>query len=174
MQAETKQTTRSFGAGGNLYFAITFVGSIFLVIFGLVASKNGDWRGIMIVAGIMAALFLMIQVLRFRVGPDSFSCRTLVSSKTYHYADISIGYFMVTISQSRPQGTATFGIELKDGQKAEINLRLFPIGAAVLLFDELERHNIPIEVPDLWAAQRMLKDILKAKAKRDVRDTRAA
>ena len=47
----------------------------------------------------------------------------------------------------------------------EVNLRLYVIKAAATLFNELERHGIPIEVPNLWAAQRMMNQIRKAQSK---------
>jgi hypothetical protein len=140
----------------------------------MIASKNNDWKPFLIVAGIMAGLCLMLQILWFKVGPDGFVCRTLISSKAYDYANVAKGFFTVSIRSSTPQGTANFCIELKDGTRTEINLRLYTIGAAVSLFDEFERHGIPIEVPDLWAVHRMIKEILKAKSKRDLREAKAA
>lgn len=169
MSDAKNRTARSFGAGGNLYFVIGFFGTIFLVIFGLVGSKNGDWRGTLIVVGIITALFLMLQVLRLKVGPDGFVYRTLIFQRTYDFDDISKGFFTVTYSSSTPMGVGNFCVELKDGTKAEVNIRLYVIGAAVALFDELERHDIPIEVPDLPAAHRMVREILKAKAKTQAR-----
>jgi hypothetical protein len=165
MRAETNRSAQSFGAGGNLYFVIGLFGTFFLGLFSVVARKNGEWGVVMIIAGIIAALLLMLQVLKFKIGPDGFVYRTLISSTAFDFDDISKAGLTVTYSGSTPQGIGNLRVEMKDGRKSEVNLRLYVIKAAATLFNELERRGIPIEVPNLWAAQRMMNQIRKAQSK---------
>jgi hypothetical protein len=165
MESTVNRTSHSFGASWNLYFLVGLLGTIFLGIFIAVARKEGNWTPFYITGGILVAVLLMFQLIRIQIGPGGFVFRTPLSSNTVDFADVSRGYFVVTYSGDTPQGVGSFCVETKDGKKSDLNLRIYSIKAAAALFDELDRHGIPIEVPDLWAANRMVNEIRRAQAR---------
>ena len=116
-------------------------------------------------ARILVALVLMLQLLRFQIGPDGFVLRTPLSRDTVDFANLSKAFFVVTYAGSTPQGIGSFCVETKDGKKYDLHIRAYSVKAAAALFDELDRHGIPIEVPNLWAANRMVNVIRRAQAK---------
>jgi hypothetical protein len=165
MESTVNRTARTCGAGGNLYFLVGVLATIFLGVSFVVARKNGDWTLFYIFSPILLGLLLVLQLIRFQIGPDGFVLRTPLSSKTVDFGDLSRAYFVVIYGGSTPQGVGSFCVETKDGKKIDTNLRLYTIKAAAALFDELDRHGIPIEVPNLWAANRMVNEIRRAQTR---------
>ena len=82
---------------------------------------------------VLVALLLILQLIRFQIGPDGFVLRTPLSSTTVDFADLSRAYFVVIYGGSTPQGVGSFCVETKDGKKIDLNLRLYTIKAAVAL-----------------------------------------
>ncbi len=57
-------------------------------------------------------------------------------------------------------------IEMLDGTRTEINLRIFPIETAVTVLDALEKANIPVDEPRRQRTRSILKRIRALQAKR--------
>jgi hypothetical protein len=165
MESTPNRTARTFGHSWNLYIPVGLLATLFLAIFIGVARKEGNWIPVYITVGIVVALLLMFQLIRFQIGPDGFVYRTPLTSTTIDFADLSRGYFGVTYTGKTPQGVGKFCVETKDGKTFDLKLRIYTIKAAAALFDELDHHGIPIEVPDLWAANRMVNEIRRAQAR---------
>lgn len=159
------RNARSYGASGNLYFLVGMLATLFLGIFSAVARKDGNWIPAYATCGIAVALLAMLQLIRFTIGPDGFVMRKPLSTETIDFADVTRAYFIVTYGRRTPQGVGDFCVQTKDGKEHPLNARIYPITAAAELFDALDRHGIPIEVPDLWAANRMVNEIRRAQAK---------
>lgn len=104
-------------------------------------------------------LFAGMSRLRLEIRHDGIHFRNLTSNRFLSYTDIAGAYLKVVTTRKAPQGVAAFWLRTKDGRRTKINLRSFPIQAAALLFTELERRDIPIDIPDHWTARRMVSQI---------------
>jgi hypothetical protein len=157
VREESFTSPLAFRAGRHLYAVIGVFVSLFSALGALIVVKRGDWTFLAVV--VAAALFLLLQVLRLQVGFDGFKYRNLSGSREVAFAEVGRAYMDVVRSQHSPQGVARFWIERRDGRRVKVNLRTFPVQAAASLFTALEAHDIQIEVPDEWAARRMVEQI---------------
>lgn len=165
MSEEYSTNTRVYRVGAEvLVFAGVF--ALFFTTLGIViAAKKGDWNFLAIIVGAFAVFFFLLQVLRLEIGSEGFKYRNLSGSRTVLFADVRRAYVEVVRDTQAPQGVAVFWVEQQDGKRVKVNLLTFPIQAAAVLFTALETHGVQIEVPDLWAARRMVDQIRTAQAK---------
>ncbi len=162
------RTARSYGASVGLYVLTGLLAALFLGMGVGVGRQSGNWIPFYLFSGVLVLVLAMLQLMRFKVGPDGFTCRTTQAVETIDFADVTRGYFIITVvihNGFPSQRVTDFGVEKKDGTTFRFNLRHYSVKAAAHLFDELDRHGIPIEVPDIPAAHRMDRQIRKAQAK---------
>ena len=165
MARESSTGAQVYRVGGHTLAVVGIFMALFAALALVIAVKQGDWTTLAVVASVAAGLFLLLQVLRLEVGPDGFKYRNLSGSREVAFADVGRAYVDVVRADIAPQGVARFWVERVDGRRVKVNLRTFPIEAAAVLFTALEAHGIDIEVPDGWAARRMVEQIRAAQAK---------
>jgi hypothetical protein len=155
-----------FRAGLHLYVLVGLLVSLFIGLGIAVAIRREDWTFLAVAGGGAVVLFLLLLVLRLEVRHEEFAYRNLSGSRTVPFTDIERAYFETVHADAAPQGVAVFWVEVRGGKRVKVNLRTFPIRAAALLFATLERHGVPIQVPDTWAAKRMNRQVREEMAKR--------
>jgi hypothetical protein len=157
---------RRYRVGSNVLVAIGIFAGLFATLGIIIGLKQSDWTFLEVVVGSALALFLLLQVLRLEIGPDGFRYRNLSGTRVVDFTEVSRAYIDVIRSEYAPQGVARFWVERRDRGRIKINLRTFPVQAAADLFTALEMHGIHIEVPDEWAARRMVDQTRAAQHKR--------
>jgi len=165
MGDEPVTDSQVYRVGTHLLIIVGAFASFFAALGIVIGVRRGDWTFLALVAGVAAALFLLLHVLRLEVRPDGFKYRNLSGSRQLLFRDVRRAYIEVVRADVAPQGAGVFWVERRDGRRVKVNLRTFPIQAAASLFTALESHGIPIEVPDLWAARR-LADQVRAEQER--------
>jgi CDP-diglyceride synthetase len=148
-----------FRTGNHLWSVVAIFGIVFLGFGAWIAATRSDWSFVVIVAGALAAIFLLLTYLKLEIQDTGFHYRNLTTNRFVPFADIEIAYFETIRASAAPQGVATFWVRLRDGKALKINLRTFPIRAAAVLFKAFERHGIEIVVPETWSARRMAAQI---------------
>ena len=150
---------REIHAGGKpAWRPYVVIGVIYLVVGGiglLAGLVKGEWTGFSITSAIALSFLAALWRARLQVEPPSIVYQTLFSRREIAYADIADAFFETVRSGFAPQGAAKFFLRLKNGKTLGINLRLFPIETAALLFQHLEARHIPLAAPATWAARRM-------------------
>jgi hypothetical protein len=162
---ESSTSPLIFRAGVHLYAVIGVFVLLFAALGAFIVVKRGDWTYLAVVVGAAAVLFLLLQLLRLEVGSDGFKYRNLSGSREIAFTEVRRAYIDVVRSEYAPQGAARFWIERRDGGRVKVNLRTFPVRAAAILFTALEAHATQIEVPEEWAARRMVQQVRAAQAK---------
>jgi hypothetical protein len=155
-----------FRAGLHLFILVGLLCALFLGLGVAVGARRGDWTFLAVVGAGALAVFLLPLALRLEVRPDAFAYRNLSGSRTVPFGEVERAYFETVRADAAPQGVAAFWVQLRGGKALKVNLRTFPVRAAALLFAALERHGVPIEVPDSGAAKRMYRQIREEKARR--------
>jgi hypothetical protein len=155
MTTKASEPELVFRAGTHLYFIIGIFASLFLALGVLIAIKTNEWAFLAVVGGGTAVLYALVSYLKLVIRENGFTYRNLSMNRSVEFAEIIKACFETVHARAAPQGAAAFWVHLGDGTAMKINLRMFPIRAAAVLFSTLERHGISIEVPDTWAAQRM-------------------
>jgi len=128
------------------------VGALCGVFFGLgvvaTVENRGAWPVLAVAGG--AALYLLVKLLylRLQVSPEGIRYRTLAADRAFAFGDIERGYFEQVVNRAAPQGVRTFWIRPKQGKPVQIDLRSLPVRAATVLYAALQRHGIPIDIPE--------------------------
>jgi hypothetical protein len=161
-----------YRAGLHLFVIVGIFAAFFIALGVVIAVKRSDGTFLAVAGGGTAVLFLLLCWLRLEIRPDGFTYRNLSMNRAVAFADVERAYFETLTADVAPQGVATFWVGLRDGKAIKVNLRTFPIRAAALLFTALERHGIPIDVPNTWAAQRMARQIREEQARLGNRPSR--
>jgi hypothetical protein len=165
MKGEQETASRVYRVGIHLLVVVGIFAGLFAALGVFLAVKKGNWTVLAIVVAFAAVLFLLLQLQRLEIGGTSFKYRNLSGSREVTFADVGRAYFEVVRAKNAPQGVARFWIERRDGSRVKINLRVFPVEAAAVLFTALESHDVEIEVPDAWAARRAADQVRAAQAK---------
>jgi hypothetical protein len=140
------------------------VGALCGVFFslGIVATveNRGAWPVLAVAGG--AALYLTVKLLflRLQVSAEGIRYRTLGADRAFGYADIERGFFTQVVNRAAPQGVRTFWIRPKQGKPMQIDLRSLPVRAATVLYGALQRHGIPIDVPEPLPVQKRRPGVL--------------
>jgi hypothetical protein len=164
-QSESGQAV-VFRAAMGLYIIVGVLMGFFIVLGLLIAIKKpSEWLFLAGTCAVTIILLALISYLRLEIGHEGIHYRNLSNNRLLKYSDIKRAYFEVVKTHKAPQGVAVFWIEPNDGRRMKVNLRTFPTAAAAVLFTELERRSIPIDVPDLWAARNMVDQIRKCQEK---------
>jgi hypothetical protein len=152
---------RSFRVGMHL---VVVVGVAALFFGGLLFTGRGALGGAAAwgLLGVFASLAWVLSTLRLDIGRDAFTTRSAFGATTMRYDAVERAYFEVVRTSRTPQGVAAFFVEPRHGAPVKVNLRVFPVAAAALLLRALETRDIPIDVPDAWAARRMYDQIKAA------------
>jgi len=145
-----------------------------LVIFALVTilvtvavalqiSIESNWW---IAVGFFGVAFLVIRTVRmassrFDMRPSGFTYRISPNTRTVEFAEIEKARF----ESFRFSEKYSFYVQLRNGQRVEMDLRPFPEGAGAALLTALEYHRIPIEQSDTFAAKWAVRRIRDAQAK---------
>ena len=137
------------------------------MVLGLVVmiQNPANWQVFAVGCGLEASILAALRYLRFEIGHGGIHYRNWTANRSLKYSDMKRAGLEVIVGRYYPQGIAVFVIEPKEGRSLRIRLDNFPILASALLFTELERRNIPIHVPERWAAKRMAGQIRAAQAK---------
>jgi len=165
MGGEPATDSQVYRVGAHLLAIGGVFASLFAALGIAIAVKKGDWMFLMVDIGVVAVLFLLLQVLRLEVRSDGFKYRNLSGSREVLFAEVSRAYIEVVRASRAPQGVGVFWVERRDRGRVKVNLRTFPIQAAAALFTALEMHGIQIEVPDEWAARRIADQVRAEQAK---------
>jgi hypothetical protein len=160
-----------FRAGGsNLYVLVGVFASFFLALGVIDGIRRDDWTSLAVVSGAIVFLFLLLSYLRLEIGVEGFRYRNLSTNRRLQFGDIERAYFATVYGVYAPQGVATFWVQPRQGKPMKINLMTFSVEAAAALFIALDRHGVPIEVPNTWAAQLLAKQIRDHQAKLQSRE----
>jgi hypothetical protein len=167
MNAESSNTVGSQVFRPPLH-PFVVVGVVFLFVEGLlllIRLKTGNNYPFIMCGSLFVVMFVLAGWSRLEIRPDGFRYRTLLGTRRVAFADVSRAYFQV-VGRDRhaSEGMAVFRVEKKDGQRVTVNLRMFQMNAAAVLFTALERQGIEIEIPDLVAARRMADCVRAAQA----------
>jgi hypothetical protein len=158
--------SRSFRVGAHLCVVVGLAAALFIGLGVSVWLKNGDRAILGIAVGVFGALAVVLATLRLDVTRDGCTARSLFGATTVRFADLARAYFEVTRHESAPQGAASFWVQPRSGAAHKVNLRVYPIEAAALLFRALDAHGVAIDVPDAWAARRMNDQVRAAMRRR--------
>lgn len=120
---------------------------------------------------LFAALMLMLFAMRLEIGISKFRYQQLHVVHDVAYRNISRAFIEVEYYLKAPQGAAFFWVQLRDGQRIKLLVKMFPLRAVALLVSRLEANGIPLEVEDAWAARVMADAIRKGQAKAARRGT---
>ena len=145
----------SFRAAGRPYAMVGVLTGFFLGLGALATWENGGAWPVVAIAG-CAGLYLVIKLLylRLEVTADGVRYRTLRADRRWGFADLERGYFQTVVNRAAPQGVRSFWLKPKAGPAINIDLQTLPVRAAAVLFGALQRHGIPIDVPDNPTPQR--------------------
>lgn len=165
MPDDARNVTFTYRAGVHLYVLIGIPATILFAIAVAAGVRTGDWKMAAVVVATVAVWFALLAILKLEIRTDGFRYRNLTGVRSIQFADIEYAYFVTLRSSHTPQGVASFWVRSRSGAATKVNLRTFPIRAAAVLFAALDAHQIPIQVPDTWAARRMAKQIRDAQAK---------
>jgi hypothetical protein len=165
MAGATPTASQVYRVGAHLLGVVRFFTVAFTALGIFVVVKKGDWT-LLAVTGVVALLFvLLLQLLRLEISSTGFRYRNLSGSREMAFADVGRAYFEVVRGTNSPQGVAAFWVEGRDGKRVKVNLRTFSVQAAAALFTALESNGIQIEVPDEWAAKRVVDQVRAVQAK---------
>ena len=165
MAEEPVPASHVYRVGVHLLVVVGVFASFFVALGIAMVVKREDWTPLMLVVGATVVLILLLRVLRLEVRSDGFKYRNLSGSREVLFAAVVRAYIEVVRAGSAPQGAGVFWVERRDGGRVKVNLRTFPIQAAAILFTGLESHGIQIEVPDEWAARRLVDQVRAEQAK---------
>ncbi|UYC17991.1 hypothetical protein NRY95_08575 [Xanthomonas campestris pv. phormiicola] len=116
-----------------------------------------------------AGLLFVLSTIRLEISRNLLKRRSLFGVDIIQFKDVVSAYISVEYSSKAPQGSASFWIQPRNAAPLKINLRLYPVQAAAMLFFILEAQGIDIDVPDTWSARRMQQQIRAAQAKAKAR-----
>lgn len=145
----------TFRAAGRPYAMVGAMTGFFVGLGALATWENaGAWPVLAIAAG--AGLYLVIKLLylRLEITGDGVRYRTLRADRTWGFADLERGYFQTVVNRAAPQGVRSFWLKPRAGPAINIDLQTLPVRAATVLFGALQRHGIPIDVPESPAPER--------------------
>jgi hypothetical protein len=154
-----------FRALVRLYVFVTALTLFFLTLTVLTAIKKGDWWPVVYPPLFASPLYALLMWLRLDVDADGFSYRGPLGTRRVVYTDVTRAYFETIRSGNAPQGVTHFYVQLRSGENVSIKLRCFPIRAAAWILTALERHQVPIDVPETWSARNMHGQILAEQKK---------
>ncbi len=154
-----------FRVGVHLIILVGLLAGLALAVGLGEGLARGRWTPFAVLAALTALWYLLLAYLRLEIRLDGFSYRNLSGNLFVPFADVEKGYFQTVHGGYAPQGVAFFWVQPRGGKPFKVNLRTFPIRAAAVLFAALDRHGIPIDVPDTWSARRMA-DQIRAEQKK--------
>lgn len=138
-----------FRAAGRPYGAVGLLAGFFLLIGTVLLYENrGAWPVLVITGG--ATLFALASLawLRLEIGVQGIRYRTVGGTRFLEFGDIERAYFETMVNRAAPHGVHIFCVKPKEGKVLRLDLRALRAGAAPRLLTTLERHGIPITLPE--------------------------
>ncbi len=148
----TERKAPVFWHGSNNRFPyISTLASVALVIGGAVAvhSNGGNWSFLVGVGAVFIVVMLTLSGAKLEIRASGFDYRRFRKSRSADFDLIEKAYFEDVWMDSGEAGAwvAQFFVQLRNGEKSEVPIKLFPMKAVVLLFSELDKHGVPIVEP---------------------------
>jgi hypothetical protein len=138
---------------------LSFAGILSLFTCSLAAVKGGAWIVGAIFCSVFFFIYLVLANTKLGISPRGCSYRGLnrTRSRFIDFDQIDKAYFEEDRRGDVP--VAAFWVQLRDGDKLQIPLALFPIKASALLFTHLDRRGVPIAQPSTPITQRASEEI---------------
>src|SRR5262245_51172140 len=100
MGGESVTDSQVYRVGTHLLITVGAFASFFATLGIVIGVRRGDWTFLALVTGVVAALFLLLQILRLEIRPDGFKYRNLSGFREILFADVQRAYIAVVKSNA--------------------------------------------------------------------------
>jgi hypothetical protein len=159
MQHDSKAT----GPRLWLYFIFGGFASIFVILASL--AIRDEPLLFVFASFVFLAVMLCLRLLRLEITDREIEYRSLFCRVVLPFEEIQRAYFEGEAAENVAFTVARFKLQTRDGKISGISLKCFPLPFVADLFTALERHKIPLQVPDFWHAQYLMEQVREQQVK---------